>query len=1361
VAVFVNRRGASVLLIPLLAAMALFYPVATPKNSLGLTQTLGSSARENSTNKTKSGEWQGGLAAVQRFFVTADDKEGRSLWQKDLDPRQNASLKFLIVTVPDPVDSGLPHVYDRYMAAIQAAVQTQSYFLSKFDLPWEDCLSKGKDKDDKDSDDAGPGTSLDDAKLDDATQPGKPCKDRRFAREPGFLLLSNPTDQNHVDLLLVYLVGETPTAGIQKKALITALNEISRFCGWQETNADPATQSVRRMATGCSGDQGGVRILGPSYSGSAQSLDLTLSYWLDSIRPAATPNLRLVSGSATAINVDRDFHNTIHRQKNKKDGFSFASMELPDPVAQSAFCAYLKANAGDDLPVKVAILSEGGTVYGHQEIPESSETPVIKEPDEKSACEGAIDQTALPYPAHISQLRAVSEKLRQSQQDSTPQAQVSSKTLPLAESLEDAGLRRDIRTFSPANAVTAEQVMSNLLSTIAHEHYNYVGILATDSRDTMFLAQEVREHSPATVLFTFGPDLLFLHPEINQTLRGMLIVTSYPLTSSNQLWSLPSHPEARLQFADDGTEGVYNAALTLLGKDDLMLDYGLPFDRSVLDRTISQADSTDSAIRPPLWITVVGRDRLWPVNVYDSNKSAKVRRYTYGIPAQTLQASQPKFATAKEKDEARAADRKSWWRGLYSQATVAFVTAFAVLCMVFTMPLLHGSHRPPEPPQKDGAPNPPPGAAHKDGGLTLTHAGEAESSNLAQRAPAQSAKNDSSGSRQAITITEFLDRFLGEADSEKHRRAGAFCLLAGCASLGTFLLVLVTALFIPLETMGELGAWGTQFWIGVILVVISGFGLTSLVRGSVALVTTITTPPPKQTKPEQTQSKQAKSEDQSNWLALKPWMPVAAGSAAVVILASLLSGAWIIELWSGNRAAALFTSMRSLEPWSGISALVPLFLISIAGFVWALGSFQRIRQLDAFEGQSHAWDFARFDLWSFPPASPPVLQGHGPSEHLSHYLKCPSLQLPASTMVSACAVISGVYLWSHLVRSLEQELFYWLLALAFSFVSLAIWHAVLRFCFVWRQTHCLLTNLSLGPLRSACKRFRAAFPALPKIDLASSAAALAHLECSVIQARTLILQAKQVLQAKHAAEAGEVQVEASGGATLTMTNDPENDTFQLLSSDEIKGHVDQAAERLVLARTANAEGNWRAVMTAQCACREELSEVAAHVITVLQTSWWTEMRQPSDGPSDASTANREKVFRLGEDFLAGRLAHLLATIFPHMQNLIFTSVAGLLLLLFAVSSYPFQPHNVLLLFNWVIILSVVGIALGVFIQMSRDPVLSHLNGTKPGQISWDSEFVFRIFTYGIVPILALLGAQFPQSVGQILSHLVSGDGAHP
>ena len=135
--------------------------------------------------------------------------------------------------------------------------------------------------------------------------------------------------------------------------------------------------------------------------------------------------------------------------------------------------------------------------------------------------------------------------------------------------------------------------------------------------------------------------------------------------------------------------------------------------------------------------------------------------------------------------------------------------------------------------------------------------------------------------------------------------------------------------------------------------------------------------------------------------------------------------------------------------------------------------------------------------------------------------------------------------------------------------------------------------------------------------------------------------------------------------------------------------------------------------------------------------------------------------RIGEQFLAARLSHFLAHVFPQMRNMIFTSVVGILLLLFAMSSYPLQPHNQLLYFSWIVVLSFVGIALGVFVQMNRNPILSMLNGTVPGRITWDREFILHIFFYGVVPILALLGAQFPDTIGQILSRIAPAEGLHP
>jgi flagellar biosynthesis protein FlhB len=115
------------------------------------------------------------------------------------------------------------------------------------------------------------------------------------------------------------------------------------------------------------------------------------------------------------------------------------------------------------------------------------------------------------------------------------------------------------------------------------------------------------------------------------------------------------------------------------------------------------------------------------------------------------------------------------------------------------------------------------------------------------------------------------------------------------------------------------------------------------------------------------------------------------------------------------------------------------------------------------------------------------------------------------------------------------------------------------------------------------------------------------------------------------------------------------------------------------------------------------------------------------------------------------MVNFLAIVFPSLQNLGYFVLGGLLLMLLAVTSYPFQPRNEFLFFNWVVILSFIGTVFWIFVQMDRDTVLSLLNGTNPGQINFSRELMLRTLLYVAVPLLALLGAQFPESLRQILS----------
>ena len=79
----------------------------------------------------------------------------------------------------------------------------------------------------------------------------------------------------------------------------------------------------------------------------------------------------------------------------------------------------------------------------------------------------------------------------------------------------------------------------------------------------------------------------------------------------------------------------------------------------------------------------------------------------------------------------------------------------------------------------------------------------------------------------------------------------------------------------------------------------------------------------------------------------------------------------------------------------------------------------------------------------------------------------------------------------------------------------------------------------------------------------------------------------------------------------------------------------------------------------------------------------------------------------------------------------------------------FQPAHRLLSVSWVAILALVGLTVMVFVQMDRDEVLSWINKTPPGQVVFNREFASRLATYGLVPLVGMAAAQFPD-IGHFL-----------
>jgi hypothetical protein len=119
--------------------------------------------------------------------------------------------------------------------------------------------------------------------------------------------------------------------------------------------------------------------------------------------------------------------------------------------------------------------------------------------------------------------------------------------------------------------------------------------------------------------------------------------------------------------------------------------------------------------------------------------------------------------------------------------------------------------------------------------------------------------------------------------------------------------------------------------------------------------------------------------------------------------------------------------------------------------------------------------------------------------------------------------------------------------------------------------------------------------------------------------------------------------------------------------------------------------------------------------------------------------------------LLSQVTAFLQYVLAQLQSLAGLVTAGLLLVLMAETSYPFQPHERLLLFGWGPILIVVAVTILIFVQLSRDKVFSLLAGTKLNKLNWTSDCIFRVLMHGVLPILILLGIQFPEVLQNLLS----------
>jgi hypothetical protein len=122
-----------------------------------------------------------------------------------------------------------------------------------------------------------------------------------------------------------------------------------------------------------------------------------------------------------------------------------------------------------------------------------------------------------------------------------------------------------------------------------------------------------------------------------------------------------------------------------------------------------------------------------------------------------------------------------------------------------------------------------------------------------------------------------------------------------------------------------------------------------------------------------------------------------------------------------------------------------------------------------------------------------------------------------------------------------------------------------------------------------------------------------------------------------------------------------------------------------------------------------------------------------------------------EQFVVTPAAFIMRSMMVRLWDNVFFAIGALLLMLFSQSMYPFQIKHRLAGFVWAEIAAAMVLVFYVFVSLEQDDVVSHIQSTKAGRISWDSGFISKVVVYGVVPLLGLLASQFPDVASAIFS----------
>jgi hypothetical protein len=426
----------------------------------------------------------------------------------------------VLAIAPDPIHTNGSLLFDRYIDAVEDALQDSGWDYQGSWMPWQAVESKSD------------GTIAD--------REEKRLFDRGREEYPGTILF-RPSDSHPSKFrrpLILLVAGDSPTSGVVASQFQHALQIFFKL----SSSTDP------------------LKILGPNYTGSGPSLYALLrdakqtngEPLLDGSRP-----ISIASGSVSDWHCEHLIPGAKENCSNDVAHFDSFGVDSRWEVQQTL--SFLHSH-GDIGPNEVAELSEDESGFGELLSNQTDHNnPILH----------------LKFPRGISHLRSAYQKNSIWGFGGGSGSSNINLTLDFEEPQQ---VDDSVPSFAQQQLpVSQEASMGGVASVLESKQIKAVLVSASDVLDQLFVAKFLSQQAPNVMVVLRGTDVLFLRSGDGSAYHNMYAVGPWPLIPENAVWTgSPKDRSTYRSFPSGDSEGVYTAMRYLIGNTDRLQDYRSP-----------------------------------------------------------------------------------------------------------------------------------------------------------------------------------------------------------------------------------------------------------------------------------------------------------------------------------------------------------------------------------------------------------------------------------------------------------------------------------------------------------------------------------------------------------------------------------------------------------------------------------------------------------------------------------------------------------------------------------------------------------------------------------------------------------------